>query len=68
MKHLLIIIGIATLFACKPCRECKYATLKKNYGDQTCSSINADLDAFEAKWDSLAKAAGSEVVCTKETY
>lgn len=68
MKYLLISIGVVTLFACKPCRECKYSTLKGSYGERSCSSIGADLEAFEAKWDSLARAAGSEVVCTKETY
>lgn len=68
MKYLLVVLTIVLAFSCKPCRECKYSTLKDTYGDQTCSTIKADLEAFEAKWDSLATANGSEVVCTKEKY
>ncbi len=69
MKNiLLLLISVVVLFSCKPCRECKYDTQKGAVGETFCSSIPADREAFEAKWDSLAKAAGSEVVCTKENY
>lgn len=60
---------ILMLASCgKQCRECKYSTLKGSVGDSFCSSIKADRVAFEAKWDSIAKYAGAEIKCTKETY
>lgn len=69
MKYLLGLIIIVTIFSCsKPCRECKYSTFKQTFSDKSCSSIKADRDAFVAKWDSLAKDAGTEAVCTKENY
>ena len=68
MKYTIAIIAALTLFSCKPCRQCKYSTLKGTEGDTFCSSIKADRDAFEAKWDSIAKSKGVEVICTKESY
>lgn len=68
MKYLFVLVVTIVLFSCKPCRECKYSTLKGTKGDKSCSSIKADRDAFVAKWDSLAKADGTEVICTKENY
>lgn len=68
MKHLLLLLLTISIFSCKPCRECKYSTLKGTEGDSFCSSIKADRDAFEAKWDSIAKANGTEIICTKENY
>jgi len=69
MKYFLILlIGSVVLVSCKPCTECKYETLKDKNIEKFCSSIPEDVKAFEAKWDSLAKAAGSQVFCTKVDY
>ena len=69
MKKLLILAFVFFLvLSCKPCRECKYSTLKGVERETFCSSIKADRISFEQKWDSIAKVNGSKVVCTKETY
>ena len=68
MKYLIIIILLTTVYSCKPCRECKYDTLKSTEVETFCSSIAADRKAFEERMDSTAKAEGSSVICTKESY
>jgi len=69
MKYLaLVFIGSIILVSCKPCTECKYETQKETKVEKFCSSIPEDVIAFEAEQDSLAKAAGSQVFCTKVDY
>ncbi|MGB1247298.1 MAG: hypothetical protein ACPG4Z_00325 [Chitinophagales bacterium] len=70
MKKLLILPLLFCLAAAcgKPCLECNYSTSKGSIQEKYCSTTKSDRDAFEARWDSIAKANGSFGVCEKARY
>jgi uncharacterized membrane protein YjdF len=68
MKYLFILFTIVSLASCKQCIECKYATLKGTEMEKFCSSTKQDRIDFEARMDSLARAAGSTAICDKTGF
>jgi hypothetical protein len=70
MKKQLLILGIltASLFSCKQCIECKYATLKGTTVEKFCSSTKQDRIDFELQMNEEAQQNNSNAICTKEKY
>jgi hypothetical protein len=70
MKKYLLILGLISisLFSCKQCIECRYATLKGTETEKFCSSTKQDRIDFELRMEAEAEANNSRAVCTKEKY
>lgn len=70
MKKQISIIALLSfsLFSCKPCIECKYATLKGTASEKFCSSTKQDRIDFELRMEEEAEQNNSRAICTKEKY